>query len=175
MFCKKCNSILSDDIEICPYCGFNQKEDISTNQTQFIIKDVSQEDLRKVSKMSNKKTIFILLTLFFIFVAIVMSLLGIFHLNMTKAVESSMPILEEQMKYLKDDSGNIVSDFDAPLEKDIATQFITDINNNLYDLNVEFFKLLDAINAYTTYNKFNIFQNNCKEINKEVNRLREYN
>lgn len=167
MFCKKCNSIISDDIEICPYCGFNQKENIEIKQNQFFI-DVAQEDLKQISKISKKKAIFILLTLFFIFVAIAISLLGIFHLNMTKAVESSMPMIEEQMKYFKDDSGNIVSDFDAPLEKEIATQFITDINNHLYDLNVEFFKLLDATNTYTTYNKFNVFQDNCKEINKEI-------
>lgn len=50
MRCKKCNSLLSDDTKICPYCGANLVKKAKSNQNNQIFFQKEEPILTKKTK-----------------------------------------------------------------------------------------------------------------------------
>ena len=163
--CINCDKTFSKSDPECQLCP--------AMKDKFLEEEIEEEDIKVATKKSNKKTLYILMILLCIFVLIITLAISVFLSKMKEVAVATTTIMEEQLEYFADENGEITFDFSTPLDKDVAVEFITETTSLVYDIEIEMFELLEALNTYVQYNKFNIFENECKEINERVQILKK--
>ena len=160
--CTKTFSKTDPECQVCP-----------AMKDKLLTEDIPEEDIRKETKKSNKKAIYILCIVFLVFFSLIILSIGAFTSKIKDISTATISIMEDNFEYFKDENGEITIDFSAPLDQEIAYEFMTNVITSIYDVQEELFKLNEALNTYSTYGKFNILENNCEEINKRIKEIRK--